>query len=255
MLLSSILLIFLTMAATKTTTTATTKAATTAPPQSFIYIRSDALKGCTTGKRVTTREECIVARDYFRSPDGRPAVMKEKTLALAPSGCYYYVAGRELHFNYGHTDLKKLFAGDELICKVPGTGLGLHWKGICRVLHHFCKNPIGICNVLKRAEKNLPRIHNHISTWSHLSSPRKCIIFVTINCHTIKEQRLHHHRRPRLPRPKQQPKVFFTLLVFDFRWTYAVILTPTLTHIHAGTLYTHAHAHARMKRQLPSSSP
>ena len=103
----------------------TTAKATT--PQSFIYVRGDALKGCTAGKRVTTRDECAVSRDYLRSADGRPAVLKDdKNLAQAPAGCYYYVDGKELHFNHAHTDLKKLFAGDEPICKVPGTGLGLH---------------------------------------------------------------------------------------------------------------------------------
>ena len=115
---------------TTTTTKAATTAATTAPPQSFIYIRSDALKGCTTGERETTMGECIIARHYFRRPGvyhSRPAEIKvDKFLAQAPSGCYYYVDGKELHFNHGHTDLKKLFAGDEPICKVPGTGLGLY---------------------------------------------------------------------------------------------------------------------------------
>ena len=111
-------------------TTAKVTTAETTTPQSFIYIRSDALKGCTTGERVTTLGECIIARDYFRRPGvyhSRPAEIKvDKFLAQAPSGCYYYVDGKELHFNHGHTDLKKLFAGDELICKVPGTGLGLY---------------------------------------------------------------------------------------------------------------------------------
>merc|ERR1719183_11471 len=105
-----------------TTPKATTPKATT--PQSYVYVRGDDLKGCTTGERVLSQEECRIASYYFRDETGRPAALKEdKNLNISPGGCYYYVQGKELHFNNeNHNDLKKLFAGDEPICKVPGTG-------------------------------------------------------------------------------------------------------------------------------------
>ena len=101
--------------------------------KSFIYIRGNDLKGCTTGKRVTNIEDCKVAQKYLKNEDGRPPIIEEnnfeKNLGNAPSGCYYFVSDNRLQFNDAHTDLKKFVEGDEPVCKVPGTGLGLTEKG------------------------------------------------------------------------------------------------------------------------------
>ena len=82
----------------------------------YIYTKGNPAKGCVgTGvTAVLTEDNCQDAKEFF----GLRVDVKEKSLADAPIGCYYFEERNELHFNKNQNG--KLADDSMPICKVAG---------------------------------------------------------------------------------------------------------------------------------------